>query len=209
MAEIRVLEEIRAATGDQRKSAQWYQNQVRQLVGTVYSGQKLMSDYSDNLTNRLLPGRMYLINYMNPITKAKLPYYDQFPLILPFNFEGNLISALNFHYLHPVQRIILLEKLSRFNTKDSRSQTVDSRIYQMWTIDGMGENTKGDGIRIAGSKSRITNKKYFDEMINPRLAALAEIAWCSEAKRSWANFRSSLKNNLEYLSKIGWKFHNF
>ena len=55
----------------------------------------------------------------------------------------------------------------------------------------------------------ITNKDYFDQMINPRLAALAEIAWCSEAKRSWNNFRSSLKNNLEYLSKMGWKFHNF
>ena len=55
----------------------------------------------------------------------------------------------------------------------------------------------------------ITNRDYFDQMINPRLATLAEIAWCSEAKRSWNNFRSSLKNTLEYLSKMGWKFHNF
>jgi hexosaminidase len=55
----------------------------------------------------------------------------------------------------------------------------------------------------------ITNRDYFDQMINPRLATLAEIAWCSEAKRSWKNFRSSLKNNLEYISKMGWKFHNF
>jgi N-acetyl-beta-hexosaminidase len=46
-------------------------------------------------------------------------------------------------------------------------------------------------------------------MINPRLATLAEIAWCSESQRSWENFRSSLKNNLEILSKIGWKFHKF
>ncbi len=55
----------------------------------------------------------------------------------------------------------------------------------------------------------ITNKDYFDQMINPRLAALAEIAWCSKAKRSWSQFRSSLINNLEFLSKLGWKFHNF
>ena len=32
MAEVRVLEEIRAASGDQRQSAIWYQNQVRKLV---------------------------------------------------------------------------------------------------------------------------------------------------------------------------------
>ena len=57
---------------------------------------------------------MYLINYMNPVTKDKLPYYDQFPLILPFNIESNNVTAINFHYLHPVQRIVLMEKLSRF-----------------------------------------------------------------------------------------------
>ena len=55
----------------------------------------------------------------------------------------------------------------------------------------------------------ITDKEYFDKMINPRLSALAEIAWCTKAKRSWVQFRSSLINNLEYLSKLGWKFHNF
>ena len=55
----------------------------------------------------------------------------------------------------------------------------------------------------------ITNKDYFDKMINPRLAALAEIAWCTKAKRSWLQFRSSLINHLKYLSKLGWKFHNF
>ena len=55
----------------------------------------------------------------------------------------------------------------------------------------------------------ITSKDYFDEMINPRLAALAEIAWCTKAKRTWGQFRSSLVNQIEYLTKIGWKHHNF
>jgi len=55
----------------------------------------------------------------------------------------------------------------------------------------------------------ITNKDFFDEMINPRLATLAEIAWCSKAKRPWVQFRSSLLHNLDYLSKLGWNFHNF
>ena len=55
----------------------------------------------------------------------------------------------------------------------------------------------------------ITDKDYFDKMINPRLATLAEIAWCSKAKRPWTQFRSSLLHNLDYLSKLGWNFHNF
>jgi N-acetyl-beta-hexosaminidase len=46
-------------------------------------------------------------------------------------------------------------------------------------------------------------------MINPRLAALAEIAWSSKAKRTWSQFRSSLIKNMEYMTKMGWKFHSF
>ena len=131
MAEVRVLEEIRAASGDQRQSAIWYQNQVRKLVGTSYPGPQFQREYADNLTNRLLPGRLNLINYMNPVTKDKLPYYDQFPLILPFNIESNNVTAINFHYLHPVQRIVLMEKLSRFKIGDTDIQT---RIRADWKI---------------------------------------------------------------------------
>jgi len=181
MAEIRVLEEIRAATGDQRKSAQWYQNQVRQLVGTVYSGQKLMSDYSDNLTNRLLPGRMYLINYMNPVTKAKLPYYDQFPLILPFNFEGNLISALNFHYLHPIQRLILLEKLSRFKIGDTDIQT---RIRADWKI--LSNFARFREVRPAV-------KKYRTDVIKGRKLFIPPDDWTVAAILPTESFRGKSK----------------
>ena len=68
---------------------------------------------------------------MNPVTKDKLPYYDQFPLILPFNIESNNVTAINFHYLHPVQRIVLMEKLSRFKIGDTDIQT---RIRADWKI---------------------------------------------------------------------------
>mgnify|MGYP000664749688 CR=1 FL=1 len=56
---------------------------------------------------------------------------------------------------------------------------------------------------------KLTDKDYFDAMINPRLAALAEIAWSSKAKRTWSQFRSSLLHNVDFLSNLGWKFHNF
>ena len=84
-------------------------------------------------------------------------------------------------------------------------------VFEWKPVDAYSSNDLENvlGIQAQLWSETITNKNYFDEMINPRLAALAEIAWGSEAKRSWANFRSSLKNNVEYLSKIGWKFHNF
>ena len=55
----------------------------------------------------------------------------------------------------------------------------------------------------------ITNKKYFDVMINPRLATLSEIAWSSNKKRSWLDFRTSLIKITKILRKFGWKNHDF
>jgi hypothetical protein len=133
MAEIKVLEEIRSRSADQRKSVMWYQAQVKELVGTAYTGQRFMQEYADNMTSRMLPGRMYLINYSNPVGKGTpaLPYYDRFPLILPFNVESSHITAINFHYLHPVSRIILLEKLSSFKIGEGDIQT---KIRADWGI---------------------------------------------------------------------------
>ena len=48
-----------------------------------------------------------------------------------------------------------------------------------------------------------------DKMINPRLATLAEVAWCPDKRRGWAEFRSTLLHNMKFLTKIGWKYHNF
>jgi hypothetical protein len=48
--------------------------------------------------NRPMLGRMYLYRYA-PKTRAKLPYYDTFPLTIPFRIKGNRMYGLNFHYL--------------------------------------------------------------------------------------------------------------
>ena len=55
----------------------------------------------------------------------------------------------------------------------------------------------------------LTKKEYLDQMINPRLATLAEVAWSSDKRRGWEEFRTTLSNSIKLLSKIGWKFHDF
>ena len=84
-------------------------------------------------------------------------------------------------------------------------------VFDWKPLKGYELDEKENVLGIQGQlwSETITNKNYFDMMINPRLATLAEIAWCSESQRTWENFRSSLKNNLELLSKMGWKFHKF
>ena len=55
----------------------------------------------------------------------------------------------------------------------------------------------------------ITNKLFFDSMINPRLATLSEVAWKGKISRSWIHFRSSLLNTVKLLEELGWKYHEF
>jgi hypothetical protein len=54
---------------------------------------------------------MYFYFY-DPKTKDSLEYYDRFPLVIPIEQYRDGFLGLNLHYIHPKQRIILLDKLS-------------------------------------------------------------------------------------------------
>lgn len=56
-------------------------------------------------------GKMYFYFY-DPKTKDTLQYYDRFPLVIPIEEYKDGFLGLNLHYIHPKQRIILLDKLS-------------------------------------------------------------------------------------------------
>ena len=55
----------------------------------------------------------------------------------------------------------------------------------------------------------LTKESSLDKMINPRLATLSEVAWSSDKRRGWDQFRSALFNSVKLLEKIGWKYHEF
>jgi hexosaminidase len=55
----------------------------------------------------------------------------------------------------------------------------------------------------------LTKTSFIDQMINPRLASLAEVAWSDEKRRGWIDFKSTLKHSIQLLKKIGWNSHDF
>ena len=55
-------------------------------------------------------GRLNLFGY-NPKLRAKLPYYDIFPLVLPLEPIKGGFMGMNFHYLPPLLRFRLLERM--------------------------------------------------------------------------------------------------
>ena len=67
--------------------------------------------------------------FYDPKTK-QLPFYDTFPLVLPFELIRGDVYRLNFHYLPYGLRFKLLEQLQQFatNTKFDQSTQITGHL---------------------------------------------------------------------------------
>lgn len=117
-------------TGYQARSRQardWLRSKIPDLKPTP---QKLMQDMERKTTSHFV-GHMYFF-YYDPKTKETLPYYDRFPLVIPIQLYPDGFLGLNLHYVHPKQRIILLDKLSELATDNRFDMQTRLRInYQV------------------------------------------------------------------------------
>lgn len=110
-----------------KKSQQWFTSQIKKL--STATPQKVLRDAS--LTSTMIPGSMYLFFY-DPKLKAELPYYDRFPLVLPFRKVKGGFYGLNFHYLPPLLRVKLLDRLLQFSTTAGITEETRLRFkYQL------------------------------------------------------------------------------
>ena len=71
---------------------------------------KILTGDRQRMVDRVEPGGMYMFLY-DPKTKAKLPYFDRFPLIFPFKQVPGGFLGLNLHYLPPLVRAKLMDGL--------------------------------------------------------------------------------------------------
>jgi hypothetical protein len=127
MARPNPFETIRKQAGGEKKSVTWYQTQVKKL-GNINTNQLLRQG---NLTNRIMPGFMYLFGY-DPKTKESLPYYDTFPLVLPFRLIQGGFLGLNIHYIPYMLRIKMLEYLHSYASDEDMDEK--TRLRFTWNI---------------------------------------------------------------------------
>lgn len=114
----------------QRKQAarQWFRGEAEQVTRSSANPSRIISGNRSDLTNRLLPGRMYMFQY-DPKMKTKLPYYDTFPLIFVLESERNGFLGLNMHYLPPILRARLMDALyDRVISEDSQDIQTKVRV---------------------------------------------------------------------------------
>ena len=114
-----VFDRIKVRAGDTDRSATWYRTQVNKIASGKTAGQLFREG---KLQGRPSVGRLNLFGY-NPKLRAKLPYYDIFPLVLPLEPTKGGFMGMNFHYLPPLLRFRLLERMQarasdrRFDSK--------------------------------------------------------------------------------------------
>lgn len=98
--------DVRKLKRGKERSYSWYRDNVRTI-----SAQNNLYATLASLDDTLVPqsGKLYLFEY-NAKFARRLKYYDEFPLV--YIMQGGLdFFGANLHYLHPGQRILVLESI--------------------------------------------------------------------------------------------------
>ena len=107
------------------KARDWYRD-TAQAYRRVNENQLMRGD-RERLTARPLIGQMYLFNY-DAKHKAKLPYFDRFPLVFPFKKVKGGFYGINLHYLPLTYRAKLMDALYDATNNNRYDESTRLRI---------------------------------------------------------------------------------
>lgn len=126
------LKNLKINSDSVKKAAEWFKQKIRDLhLQTIPHGIGLTT------TTTPLIGHMFLYNY-DAKYKEELPYWDTYPLVLPFNVKSDRFWGINLHYLPPEYRLMLLGALNKL-VVDSKI-TNQKRMEMSWNI--LSESTR-------------------------------------------------------------------
>jgi hypothetical protein len=98
-----------------QESQKWFLDRTRR-IGRI-NEVSFLKDPNLIRKNRFFPGYMYHFTY-DPKGAETLPYYDRFPLILAVQPAPGGFYGLNLHYINPLTRALLLDKLLDIANKE-------------------------------------------------------------------------------------------
>ena len=104
------------------RSAKWFREKITGLEGELrnrFSATNAARFYREaevRTTPQILHKRVQLGHlfcyYYYPLHHKTLPYYDMFPMIMLLKAEKETFLGINFHYLRPKWRAILLDRVT-------------------------------------------------------------------------------------------------
>lgn len=114
-----------------RTSSAWFNEQVKILSAANMTPNKILSGGVFKLQTDIVPGKLYFYFYDAKL-KDTLPYWDQFPLVFPFNKTADAFTGLNLHYLDYKSRMMLLKELLKVNGNNTYTET--KKIKFSWGL---------------------------------------------------------------------------
>ena len=160
----------------------WYRQNIRFLMDLrpfdiIEPERAELIGYKVASRNQLLwIGRLFFLFY-NPKGKDTLPYYDKFPLVMPIATYPDGFLALNFHYLSPHHRTILLERL--LTLRNNQAMDENTRIRLKYSILKKTAKYK---------HHRPTIKRYLIQNIKGRLLPVEPENWMTSILLPVAQF---------------------
>jgi len=140
----------------------WYRGAADKVSTTP---RNLMQREKDRLVNKPAVGSMYAFFY-DPKTKAKLPYYDRFPLIFPIGGAPDGFMGINMHYLPYQLRARLMDALYSITNNKKYDESTKLKISY--------------NILNSASKFKLfrpTIKRYLNEKVKSRFLFINPTEW--------------------------------
>lgn len=116
-----------------KASHDWFASMIKRDLGQYWtdSPQLFLGKNIANQSNTIQPGQMIAFFY-DPKTKEKLPYYDTFPLIFPWDVSAEGFIGINLHYVKPQLRMLILQNL--INIKNNDKTSAKTKIGLSWSL---------------------------------------------------------------------------
>lgn len=107
--------EVNKALMEQRKNLakHWMKRTKDNQTKRAKTRKTILNDRDRHDLGILSIGNMYLYTY-DALTKATLPYWDFYPLVLPYAYTKNGFYGLNLHYIPPRLRAQVLDEILRY-----------------------------------------------------------------------------------------------
>lgn len=144
-----------------KKSLEWYKKKIGdQIEGELDP----LQTYETQRTGVLsFAGQLIAFKYV-PKNKMTLPYYDEYPLVLTLAVDGEGFLGLNFHYLRPIERAILMESLHKYESKRNFQRIIKIRYEQL-----LGKEQL--------KYFRPCIKRYLYKQMSPNMAIISPHLW--------------------------------
>ena len=148
-----------------RQSMTWLTARIAELKNPRSVPNSIVKE-KDRFVSRFFNGGLYFFFY-DPKTKADLPYYDKFPLVLVLERYNDGFLGLNLHYLPIKHRVALMQKMIAYGAVRDENDEV-KRLRMTYDILATSRRMK---------EFQPCLKKYLYKNLQSRILAVQPSEW--------------------------------